>query len=55
MEFDRSWKDRLDNSVNENVKNHIKVLRTEMDIMGDMILEKESGDVNQLYILFNDN
>ena len=27
MELDRSWKDQLDNRVNENVKNHIKVLK----------------------------
>ena len=46
MELDRSWKDRLDSRVNENVKNHIKVLKTEMDIMGEKILEKDekTGD-----------
>ena len=46
MELDRSWKDRLNNRVNENVKNHIKVLKTEMDIMGEKILEKDekTGD-----------
>ena len=46
MELDRSCKDQLDNRVNENVKNHIKVLKTEMDIMGEKILEKDekTGD-----------
>ena len=47
MELDRSWKDQLDNRVNENVKNHIKVLRTEMDIMGEKILEKDEKTGNR--------
>ena len=47
MELDRSWKDRLDNGVNENVKNHIKVLKTEMDIMGEKILEKDEKTGNR--------
>ena len=47
MELDRSWKDRLDNRVNENVKNHIKVLKTEMDIMGEKILEKDEKTGNR--------
>ena len=47
MELDRSWKDRLDNRVNENVKNHIKVLKTEMDIMGEKILEKDKKTGNR--------
>ena len=42
MELDRSWKDRLDNRVNENVKTHIKVLKTEMDIMGEKLIDKEN-------------
>ena len=44
MELDRSWKDQLDNRVNENVKNHIKVLKTEMDIMGEKIIEKDEKE-----------
>jgi len=53
MELDRSWKDQLDNRVNENVKNHIKVLKTEMDIMCEKILEKDekTGNREGLYIL----
>ena len=47
MELDRSWKDQLDNRVNENVKNHIKVLKTEMDIMGEKILEKDEKTGNR--------
>ena len=47
MELDRSWKDQLDNRVNVNVKNHIKVLRTEMDIMGEKILEKDEKTGNR--------
>ena len=47
MELDRSWKDRLDNRVNENVKNHIKVLKTEIDIMGEKILEKDEKTGNR--------
>ena len=47
MELDRSWKDRLDNRVNENVKNYIKVLKTEMDIMGEKILEKDEKTGNR--------
>ena len=47
MELDRSWKDQLDNRVNENVKTHIKVLRTEMDIMGEKILEKDEKTGNR--------
>ena len=47
MELDRSWKDQLDNRVNENVKNHIKVLRTEMDIMGEKVLEKDEKTGNR--------
>ena len=42
MELDRSWKDQLDNRVNENVKNHIKVLKTEMDIMGEKLIDKKN-------------
>ena len=47
MELDRSWKDQLDNRVNENVKNHIKVLKTEMDIMGEKIIEKDEKTGNR--------
>ena len=47
MELDRSWKDQLDNKVNENVKNHIKVLKTEMDIMGEKIIEKDEKTGNR--------
>ena len=47
MELDRSWKDRLDNRVNENVKTHIKVLKTEIDIMGEKILEKDEKTGNR--------
>ena len=47
MELDRSWKDQLNNRVNVNVKNHIKVLRTEMDIMGEKILEKDEKTGNR--------
>ena len=47
MELDRSWKDQLDNRVNVNVKNHIKVLKTEMDIMGEKILEKDEKTGNR--------
>jgi hypothetical protein len=47
MELDRSWKDQLNNRVHENVKNHIKVLRTEMDIMGEKILEKDEKTGNR--------
>ena len=47
MELDRSWKDQLNNRVHENVKNHIKVLRTEVDIMGEKILEKDEKTGNR--------
>ncbi len=47
MELDRSWKDQLNNRVHENVKNHIKVLRTEMDIMGEKIIEKDEKTGNR--------
>ena len=47
MELDRSWKDQLDNRVTENVKNHIKVLKTEMNIMGEKILEKDEKTGNR--------
>ena len=47
MELDRSWKDQLDNRVNVNVKNHIKVLKTEIDIMGEKILEKDEKTGNR--------
>ena len=47
MELDRSWKDRLNNRVHENVKNHIKVLKTEIDIMGEKILEKDEKTGNR--------
>ena len=47
MELKGSWKDQLDNRVHKNVKNHIKVLRTEMDIMGEKILEKDEKTGNR--------
>ena len=47
MELKGSWKDQLDNRVHKNVKNHIKVLRTEMDIMGEKIIEKDEKTGNR--------